>query len=122
MRKTLGSFPRLPFFSGRATRKFIDGLKTELGESPEGLLLSSILKVPYVKDVEHVLELLEALLSLKKHPLKEFLAVYKTSISLPSISNNLSDQLRIAKNFGKQNKKRRIQTIPVFSKNNRFYN
>ena len=89
----LGAGASAPF-GYPTTQKFLDGLKTELGDSVEGILLSNILKVPHVKDVEHVLETLKALQVFKEHPIKEFVSTFQTSIDLPMMSGNLSEQLK----------------------------
>ena len=90
----LGAGASAPF-GYPTTQSFLDGLKDEMGESVESMLLLSLLKVPHVKDVERVLELLEALQVFKNHPLKEFTTTFQTSISLPMITSNLSDQLKM---------------------------
>ncbi len=83
-------------FGYPTTQSFLEELKAELGESAEGLLFSNLIKVPHVKDVEHVLEMLEALRIFEKHPLRELTARFQTSVNLERLSNNLPDLLRLA--------------------------
>jgi hypothetical protein len=90
-------------FDYPTTKQFVDRLKVEIAESDksstraEDKLLIDILTIPHVKDVEHVLEILQSLQVFEKHPLKEFIEKFKISIAMPSISNNLEDLLTVAK-------------------------
>ncbi len=94
----LGAGASAPF-GYPTTEKFLDGLKAELGNSAEGILLSDILKVPHVRDIEHVLEMLKALRVFKEHPIKELVSTFRTSIDLPMMSENLSEQLKTAESL-----------------------
>jgi hypothetical protein len=92
-------------FGYPTTEQFIDRLEKTILASvtksgarlAEGKLLSDILTLRHVKDVEHVLEILQSLQVFEKHPIKEFREKFKISIAMPSISNNLDDFLAVAK-------------------------
>lgn len=92
----LGAGASAPF-GYPTTQGFLDGLKVQLGTVSEGILLNSLFQLEHIQDIEHVLEILTSLKVFSKHPLKEFVARFKTSITLsPNLSTNLSDQLKIA--------------------------
>lgn len=83
-------------FGYPTTQKFVEELKSVLAGSSEGILLDSLLEVPHIKDIEHVLQMLEALRGFKKYPLKEFVTKFTVNIGLPNLSTNLHDQMKIA--------------------------
>jgi hypothetical protein len=91
----LGAGASAPF-GYPTTKKFVDGLRKELAESVEGVLLSNILKIPEIEDIEQVLEVLKALYVFNKHPLKEYISTFTTTINLPNMSTNVFDQVKIA--------------------------
>jgi len=91
----LGAGASAPF-GYPTTEKFVGGLKAEIGDSVEGIFLSNILRMPEVKDIEQVLEVLKALYVFNKNPLKEYVTTFTTTINLPNLSTNVFDQMKIA--------------------------
>ena len=90
----LGAGASAPF-GFPTTRQFLAGLKDTLGNTTLGILLSNLLEVPQIQDVEQLLELLKAVEVFKKHPIRDFVKKFHMSIHLPNISNNLSDQMKL---------------------------
>jgi hypothetical protein len=83
-------------FGYPTTSKFIEGLRLRLEGSNEGFLLDNLLSVPHVKDIEHVLQILEGLQFFRRYPIKEFVEKFPVNIGLSRLSTNLHDQLIIA--------------------------
>ena len=81
------------------TQRFIEELKDKLGKTVEGNLLNDLLKVPHIKDVEHVIELLESMQVFTKHPLKEFVSTFPMTQSFGHTGFNVNDELRIIENL-----------------------
>jgi hypothetical protein len=75
----LGAGASAPF-GYPTTLKFISDLKEELGSTPELELLNHILGISGFVDAEHVLELLDVLHNINKHPFQEFIQTYQTYI------------------------------------------
>lgn len=82
-------------FGFPTTIQFISGLKETLANTTLGLLLSNLLEVPQIQDVEQLLELLKAVKVFEKHPIKKFINKFNMRIHLPNLSNNLSDQMKL---------------------------
>jgi len=75
----LGAGASAPF-GYPTTQKFINELKDNLGSDVEGKFLSYLLDIKGFTDVEHVLELLDLLQSINRHPVKDFLRTYPTHL------------------------------------------
>ncbi len=92
------------FFGYPTTEQFINNLKNELTPnqfSSELALLNNILGIKDYKDIEHVLELLDVLQNINKHPFSNLINTYASSINLGAPLGNidLRNMLLITKNL-----------------------
>lgn len=71
-------------FGYPTTQEFINELKAELGNDVEGRFLNNLLNIKGFTDVEHVLELLDLLQSINRHPMENFLQAYRTVTNFSS--------------------------------------
>src|SRR4030065_1868015 len=86
-------------FGYPTTKQFIDGLRAELAISSaaEVQLLNKILSIQGFSDVEHVLELLDLLQSVNRHPFTDFIQTYPSVINFGETASSFSDLLHSAK-------------------------
>ena len=85
-------------FGYPTTQFFIEGLRAELANSPSSLqLLNDILNIDGIKDAEHVIELLDLLHGINKHPTADFFKRYVTAINFPKGQMQMSEMLEIAR-------------------------
>lgn len=75
------------------TLTFIAKLKSDLENTLESDMLNNILGIPDFRDVEHVLELLDLLQSINKHPATDLFRQYPTTITFPKGYKTFQDTL-----------------------------
>ena len=88
-------------FGYPTTKQFIDSLKTELAKTSEyqAQLLDYFLNLKGFADIEHVLELLDSLQSINKHPVTDLFRTYTSIINLRGQKINFNDFLNRAKSL-----------------------
>jgi NAD-dependent SIR2 family protein deacetylase len=88
----LGAGASAPF-GYPTTQKFINELIAALGSEEEGRFLSYLLSIKGFTDIEHVLELLDLLQNINRHPVKDFLQTHQTLINFKGQSITFLEML-----------------------------